>query len=214
MARIIKGAWMKLDAPIKSKTKKKKPKVKASDPVYQLKVVLHGSKPAIWRRILVRGGTDLELLHIILQEAMGWEDCHLYCFEADKVHYDPPELDNGDEEAESVLDYDLATVAPLPKAKFKYEYDMGDGWLHAITVEKILPADANLKLPFCVAGEGACPPEDCGGLWGYYAMLDILGDPKHPEYDRMKEWVGGDFDPNAFDIEAANQALKPRTVSR
>lgn len=214
MARIVKGPWMNLNAPIKSKAKSKKPGVKSSDAVYQLKIVLHGSKPAIWRRILVRGGTSLELLHVILQEAMGWQDCHLYFFEADKVQYNPPEMEDGFEDAESVLNYILAAVAPEPKAKIKYEYDMGDGWMHAITVEKILPADAKLKLPYCVAGERACPPEDCGGLWGYYAMLDILGDPKHPDYAEMKERICDDFDPDAFDLEAVNKRLKRLANSR
>jgi len=207
VAKIIKGAWMELKAPIK-KTRKKSA-IKHSDCIYQLKIVLKDSKPPIWRRLLVRGQTDLGTLHAILQTAMGWTDSHMHLFEIGDVTYGSSVEDQTLDDSECEDDYSLAQVAPKEKAKFTYEYDMGDGWLHTITVEKILSGDADKKLPILVAGAGECPPEDIGGLWGYYAMLDIIADPKHPEYDEMIERIPEDFDPDAFDLDGINKLLKP-----
>jgi hypothetical protein len=180
---------------------------------YQLKITLRGTKPPIWRRVLVPAECNLEALHAVIQDAMGWEDDHLHAFHIDDEEYmgrDPmggkPESDG-----EDAYDYRLSDVVREPKAKFTYEYDFGDSWEHLITVEKILtPEDAaklNLQHSFaCLAGELACPPEDCGGVWGYYHLLETLKNPKSEEYEDMKEWAG-DFDPEAFDLNAVNKRL-------
>jgi hypothetical protein len=105
-------------------------------------------------------------------------------------------------------DYCLSQIAPREKSKFVYEYDFGDGWEHDIVVEKILPPEPGVVYPRCIKGKWACPPEDVGGIWGYSSFLVIMEDPKHPEHESMLEWIGGSFDPEAFDLDAINKVLK------
>lgn len=93
--------------------------------------------------------------------------------------------------------------------KLKYEYDFGDSWEHDIVVEKVLEAAPLAVYPRCTAGAGNCPPEDCGGVWGFYGLLETIRDPKHPEYHDMKEWLGGDYDPDAFSLDGVNSRLRP-----
>ncbi len=94
------------------------------------------------------------------------------------------------------------------RRKFIYEYDFGDGWQHEVAAEKILPPDPAFKHPLCLAGANACPPEDCGGMGGYYDLLEILANPKYPEHADVKEWIGGGFDPNEFSLDGVNLVLK------
>lgn len=110
-----------------------------------------------------------------------------------------------------VMDESRATIQQVVSregAKFFYEYDFGDGWDHVILLEKILQAEPGKQYPMCLKGKNACPPDDCGGIWGYYGMLEAIQDPKHPEHESMLEWLGGEFDPEAFDLEATNKALR------
>ena len=95
----------------------------------------------------------------------------------------------------------------LKLAAFHYEYDFGDSWEHKILLEKIFPFDNKMALPVCIKGKRACPPEDCGGIWGYEEFLKTISDPKHPEYEDMLEWLGGEFDPEEFDLEGINGDL-------
>ncbi len=80
-----------------------------------------------------------------------------------------------------------------------YIYDFGDGWEHKIELEKILPRDENIEYPICIAGKRACPPEDCGGIWGYGEFLEAIRNPEHERHEELLEWVGGEFDPESFD---------------
>jgi hypothetical protein len=98
-------------------------------------------------------------------------------------------------------------MTPTKNERFDYEYDFGDGWEHRILVEKILPLEPGRAYPVCIKGRRACPPEDVGGTWGYAAFLDAIGDPEHPEHDSYLEWIGGEFDPEAFDLDEVNDAL-------
>jgi hypothetical protein len=93
------------------------------------------------------------------------------------------------------------------KSKFLYSYDFGDDWRHEIVVEKVLPSDPKVTYPVCMKGKRACPPEDCGGPWGYVELLDILADRKHPEHKSRKEWLGGDFDAEEFALDRVNAEL-------
>ena len=88
-----------------------------------------------------------------------------------------------------------------------YEYDFGDGWEHKIVLEKIHPFEKDIPLPVCKKGKRSCPPEDCGGIWGYQDFLDIIQDSSHAEYEETMEWIGGEFDPESFDIEKVNSIL-------
>src|SRR5262249_31300095 len=125
----------------------------------------------------------LDRLHTVIQLVMGWTNSHLHQFTVDQTRYGVPDPDFG-----GILNekqYTLRDLAPAAKKKFIYEYDFGDSWYHEVKVEKALPADPNFKHPVCLAGENAGPPEDCGGIPGYYRLLEVLADPKNPEYQEM-----------------------------
>lgn len=184
------------------------PPKKADDSaVYQLKVTLKGSKPPIWRRFQVRGSTTLAKLHRILQIVMGWEDYHLHQFIVGGVYYGVPDPD-WDLDVKSERWVKLEQVVSDVKDHFVYEYDFGDSWEHEIVVEKVVPPEPDVRYPICLTGKRACPPEDVGGIWGYPEFLEAIHNPEHPEHEAMLEWIGGAFDPEAFDLEAVNQALR------
>ena len=180
----------------------------SSEPqIYQIKVTLSDSKPPIWRRILVPGDRSLAKLHHILQAAMGWYDAHLHQFIVGGVYYGVPHpdyfMDVKDERRVR-----LNQIAPAAKSKFVYEYDFGDSWEHELLVEKILPPEQGVRYPICVKGRRACPPEDVGGVWGYAGFLQAIQDPDHPEHKNYMQWIGGEFDPEAFDLDEINAALR------
>ncbi len=102
----------------------------------------------------------------------------------------------------------LSQVAKGEKNKFSYVYDMGDNWEHELVVEKILSPEAGKHYPVCLTGKRACPPEDCGSIWGYAELLEIIKDPEHEEYEERMEWLGEEFNPEAFNTEEVNQALE------
>lgn len=183
---------------------------KTPGPIYQLKITLRDSHPPIWRRVLTPGNFNLYQLHQVMQAAMGWSNSHLHHFLVDGVYYSYPYPDTDWEEMdeEDSRHVTLAQIAPNVKRKFIYEYDFGDSWEHEIVVEKILPPEPGAKYPQCVKGKGACPPEDVGGVWGYAGFLEAIHDPKHAEHKAYLEWVGNEFDPEAFDLEATNQAVQ------
>jgi Plasmid pRiA4b ORF-3-like protein len=179
--------------------------------VYQLKVTLRDSKPPIWRRIQVPADITLAKLHRIIQVTMGWSNSHMHQFIVGDAYYGVPDsgMDFGmDMEVKSESKVKLDKVAAAEKSRFVYEYDFGDSWEHQILVEKILPATEGAQYPICLAGKRACPPEDIGGVWGYDGFLEAIKDPEHPEHDDMVEWMDEDFDPEAFDLERINKALK------
>jgi hypothetical protein len=175
--------------------------------IYQLKVTIMDSKPPIWRRIQVPGDITLSKLHLIIQEAMGWTNSHLHQFIIDGKYYGEPHPDY-DFEMANERRYKLSQVAKGEKSKFRYEYDFGDNWQHQILVEKVLPPEPGVLYPRCVTGKRHCPPEDCGGIWGYAAFLEAIQNPEHSEHRETLEWVGGEFDPEAFDLEEVNQLLR------
>lgn len=191
-----------------------------SNTVYQIKVTLIGSKPPIWRRILVADTTTLSRLHIILQIVMGWDDYHLHMFTINEQIYGDPEDDEyGDLGTKNEARFKLNQLVSGEGFKFQYEYDFGDSWEHGLIVEKMLPVDPStgsgrVRYPLCVAGKRACPPEDVGGIWGYQEFLEAIADPEHPEHDRNLEWVGGTFDPERFDLEEVNESLSHRRRRR
>lgn len=180
----------------------------AGSPVYQLTVTLAESDPPIWRRFQVAGDISLAKLHQVLQIVMGWQNSHLHQFMVGGTPYGEPDPALQELELENERKARLDQVAPSVGSRFIYEYDFGDSWQHEILVEQIAPAEPGVRYPVCLAGERACPPEDCGGIWGYSDLLEAVRDPDHPEHDEMIEWLEGDFDPEAFDRDAVNQALK------
>ncbi|HEU5423772.1 MAG TPA: plasmid pRiA4b ORF-3 family protein [Nitrolancea sp.] len=175
--------------------------------VFQLKVTLRGSKPPIWRRLQLRGSTTLPELHEILQIVMDWDDAHLHSFTAGGVEYGVPEP-GGFDAMRSEKRARLDRLVRNPKDRIRYEYDFGDSWDHDLVVEKVLPADPTVRYPVVLAGRRAAPPEDVGGIWGYAHFLQSLNDPADPEHEMYTEWIGGDFDPEAFDLDELNRALQ------
>ncbi len=185
------------------------PKQEPAKTVYQLKVTLQYIDPPIWRRLLVPSNVPLAKLHKIIQRAMGWTDSHLHQFMVGKQVYGTADSD-GFGMGPKVLSersHTLEQVAFRVRMKLLYEYDFGDSWLHEVLVEKALPADPAARYPVCLDGARACPPEDCGGPPGYENLLLVLSDPRHPEHDETKEWVGGSYDPEALDLVKINKAL-------
>jgi hypothetical protein len=178
--------------------------------IYQIKVTLRHSKPPIWRRIQVPADVNLARLHRILQVVMGWDDYHLHQFTVGGVDYGvpDPEYASWGHEMRDEQRVKLGQLVPEEGLKFVYEYDFGDSWEHELLVEKILPAEPGVDYPRCLKGKRACPPEDVGGVWGYDDFLEIIRTPDHPEHDDMLEWIGGEFDPEAFDLDEINAELK------
>lgn len=175
---------------------------------YQLKITLNHIKPEIWRRVIVDSNIKLPDLHKIIQTVMGWTNSHLHHFIKDKTIYSEPD----DESFIEYIDYrkiKLKEIISKEKQSFKYEYDFGDGWEHKIVLEKILE-NHNQKYPVCIDGKRNCPPEDCGGPYGYENLLDALSNPKHEEHENILEWLGGGFDAEYFDIEEINEMLKEK----
>lgn len=182
--------------------------------LYQLKITLKRSKPPIWRRVVVRADMTLDRLHGVIQIAMGWTNSHLHQFFAGAgfrvTCYGMPDPEFADMGTETLDEkrYSIADLAPAAKRKLTYEYDFGDGWEHEVKVEKLLPPDLAFKHPVCHAGAKACPPEDCGGIGGYYDLLEILVDSNHPDHEDMMDWIGGKWDTEMFDLDEVNRALK------
>jgi hypothetical protein len=173
-----------------------------------LKVELLDVKPPVWRRIGVVSDIKLNKLHQVIQEAMGWTDSHLHDFRINGVNYGP----NSDEDF-CEMEQDDESKARLGDlvdegAKFDYHYDFGDDWRHRIKVEKVEPlGEEPLSDAWLLKGKRACPPEDVGGPWGYQDFLDTISDPENPEAEEMLEWVGGDFDPEEFNLEEFQAAV-------
>ncbi|MDD5343274.1 MAG: plasmid pRiA4b ORF-3 family protein [Smithella sp.] len=180
-----------------------------SDNVFQLKITLNHIKPSIWRRVFVDSDIKLPDLHKILQTVMGWTNSHLHQFIIGNQYYSLP----NDESFCKVIDYrkvKLDSLFNTPKSKFIYEYDFGDGWEHSIVIEKILPREKNTYYPICIDGKRSCPPEDCGGTFGYENLIEIINNPEHEEYDEMMEWLGDYFDPEKFNIDEVNEFLREK----
>ncbi len=162
--------------------------------------------PVIWRRIEIRSDLTFWALHVALQNAMGWTDSHLHDFElpnadaGEPVWIGMPDLD-GDDYRDVRADFDerLKSWIHCQGERFFYNYDYGDGWRHEVVIEAIEPATRGTRYPLCTGGERACPPEDVGGPGGYENFLKALTDPKHPEHDEYRRWIGGRFDPELFD---------------
>ena len=170
--------------------------------VVRLKITLVDTEPAIWRRVEVASALTLKDLHAVIQAVMGWENSHLYQFHVGRQTIDGPGM--GDIGFSSQRNITAARVGldELIEGRIKrfgYLYDMGDSWEHELRIEKLLPADPNARYPRYIDGAGACPPEDVGGLPGFYAFLEAINDRKHPDHEEMLDWCGGSFDPNTLD---------------
>ena len=181
---------------------------------YQIKVVLSHIKPPVWRRLVVDSRISLAALHDVVQIIMGWTNSHMHQFiDRDGVIYNEPYDEDfmfspgGETIDESVVL--LNEVLKDEKDWIKYEYDFGDDWEHKLILEKIIPHKKNQFPIVCIKGKRACPPEDCGGPWGYKHLLEQLAAPEdEEEHAELLEWLGDDFDPELFALEETNQILE------
>lgn len=171
---------------------------------YQLKVTLCDIEPEIWRRIVVPGSLDLGRLHKIIQDAMGWENAHLHSFEVKGDQFGSPDAWDGDPDMKPEKQYTLEGLV-AEKDQFTYTYDFGDDWVHEIVVEQVAPGEP--AAPRCIAGAGACPPEDCGGIPGYEQLVAALANPKHKRRAELTEWAPPGWSPERFDLELADRRV-------
>lgn len=176
----------------------------------QIKVTLRGVRPEVWRRIVVPVSILLPDLHVVLQKAFGWTNSHLHAFEQGRKCFQPfnPDFDLGRDpgRVSDEAGFVLGELLGRKGDELDYQYDFGDYWEHAVFVEEVLLGESSDPVR-CLAGARSAPPEDCGGASGYEGLLEALADPDHPEHGDLSEWVGDDFDPEAFDLAAVNRAL-------
>ena len=191
---------------------------KKSQAIYQLKITLRDIRPPIWRRVQVQGDVTLSHLHWVIQLSMGWTNSHLHSFSIHGQEYGVPMPDLGFEELEpeDERSVKLSSFIPGEKFKFSYLYDFGDSWEHEVLVEKVLTAETDIYYPVCIKAKRACPPEDCGGTWGYQEFVEAVQDSEHPEHEEMLEWAGGYFDPEDPEFDEINPCLKmiPKDASK
>jgi hypothetical protein len=186
----------------------------AGEPVLQLRIELVDSdNPVIWRRVLVPAASTLADLHVVIQAAMGWQNAHLHQFRVGDRWYGPqgagPDVaPEGGVRLDQIISTD---PAPPPQTVLEYLYDFGDDWEHQVSVETVTAADADARYPRCTGGQGACPPEDCGGIPGYQHLRTILTGPPAAEQQELLEWLGltsaADLDPTRFDPHDADARL-------
>ncbi|WP_049809772.1 plasmid pRiA4b ORF-3 family protein [Variovorax paradoxus] len=182
-------------------------RIKAPTAILQLHIELRGTKPKVWRRVLVPATITLAKLHLVIQAAFGWGHSHLHEFIAgDGERYGTP--DPMYDDPDSITSESTRLTTALNRSTLSYVYDFGDYWDHRIKVEKKIAPIPEFVLPFCAGGACATPPEDCGGAPGYAEFVRAMANPDDPEHDNLVEWIGTDaWDPLAFDTIEINDRL-------
>lgn len=207
---------------------------------YKIKIVLEESNPLIWRRVIVPEEITFKRLHDIIQISMGWGNVYLYDFNIieEKLRI------TGDEEV--IEEYEMYSKMKLTKKNdpygfiekmleiepklsskvkidkylqkgetIQYIYDFGDYWKHDLILEEIIE-NYEGDCPVCTDGEGACPPNDVGGIMEYEVFLEIIKDKNHPDYEQTKKWADEQHYVDTFDIEKANihmeEIFKPQRI--
>jgi len=177
--------------------------------VVQLRVTLRDVEPAVWRQIEIPAKYTFWDLHVAIQDAMGWLDCHLHMFRVANARGETEEIGIPDDDRfgdEPVClpgwEVPIADYLDHVGAQAEYEYDFGDGWSHDVRVERVAPRRSGTKYPRCSDGANRCPPEDCGGPPGYAGLLEVIANPRHEEYASTVEWLGGRIDPTRFDVRS------------
>lgn len=182
---------------------------------FQFKIqLIDVDDPPVWRRAVVPETFTFLRFHHVIQAAFGWENSHLFQFSPEGWGSQPAiGLKTGadpDEETQDCKKIKLSQIFTEPGQTYTYIYDFGDDWLHVIWLEEITK-EKPLKAD-CLAGEGACPPENCGGFPGYEELKKVLADPTHPEHEEMKEWLGlskrQKWNAAAFDLKKAQAAVR------
>lgn len=174
-----------------------------TETIARLHIVLSDTDPEIWRRVEMPVGASLKMLHDVIQGAMGWQDCHLWEFEADGRRYGLPDRDWPDDSLAAAGSTKLETLIDRGIRQLEYMYDMGDSWHHKVTVEAVEPGQRDTRYPRYIDGSRRCPPEDVGGTPGFENFLEAISDPEHPDHAELTEWYdechGGTYDPETID---------------
>jgi hypothetical protein len=187
----------------------------AHNVIVQIKIKLLGvTKPPVWRRVQLRADTRLDQLHEIIQAALGWENYHMHVFSFGEEEFGIPDPELGFSDERRVTLGELTDLG----ARFRYTYDFGDNWEHEIVVEDLLDPSPDTHYPALIAAKGACPPEDCGGHWGYSDLKQILADPSNEQHQEMLDWLELDnssaFDPNAVTTDQLEYELALNSAIR
>jgi len=176
-------------------------------------VVIRDIEPKIWRRLLLPLDLNLAQFHEVLQASFGWTDSHLHQFNIGGLNYGAPEFEGEFSGTDSPETFEATTVRlkdfsfyPENPPTILYEYDFGDGWVHEITLKRVV-GDKGVKYPVCVDGARRAPPEDVGGTGGYAEFLEAWRDPSHEEHEAMRRWAGRTFDPERFDPDVATKEM-------
>lgn len=182
-----------------------------------LRIELGGADPLIWRVVEVPTSITLKVLHDVVQASMGWCDYHLWEMVIDGKTYGlPMEQDFGTVPRKVADRVRLRDVLTGGTTRIDNTYDFGDSWEHSLVVSDVRAGEPGIGYPRFIAGERVCPPEDCGGIPGFYEMLEALRDPKHPDHVELAEWLEG-YDPeelDVFPIEVALASLNATAVAR
>jgi len=180
--------------------------------ILQLKITLDETNPSIWRRLQVHQDMTFLELHITIQITMGWTNSHLFEFTVNDTTICLPneelELDVNDNENVDASEVTLQQFLNKPKQKYTYLYDFGDSWEHTIEFEKTVPQETWYTYPMCIDGEMNCPPENSGGVYGFYEKLEIVKDKDHSEYEEVSTWLGKHYYPELFIMENVNEELR------
>jgi hypothetical protein len=174
--------------------------------VYQFKIELEEISPTIWRRIIVPSDYNFWDLHVAIQDSMGWNDSHLHHFEIrgkgkrKATHIGIPDFDRMSDMEEVCPGWEIPVFVYFNDlgVTAKYIYDYGDSWMHTIQLEGYLYPEKGIKYPICIGGERSCPPENCGGVDGYYNVLKAVSDIANEDFVDMKMWAGQDWKPEWF----------------
>ncbi len=176
--------------------------------ILELEITLQDTKPKIWRRVLVPDSLNFRELHYVIQFAMGWTNSHLHQFIVGRHDRNiGMPFDDGfdDAEMEDGRNVIIRELLNAPKDKIKYEYDFGDGWEHLLEVKKVHEPEPGQTYPRLIGGAMACPPEDCGGVWGYAEIVEAMKKKSTKRYEELLEWLGGEFDAEEFDVDEINE---------
>jgi hypothetical protein len=184
--------------------------------IFQVRITLKGvAQPPVWRRMLLPAEITLDHLHHAIQAVMGWHGYHMHVFTAGSEEYGVADSELGHRDERHVA---LSDLISDPGDRLSYTYDFGDDWEHELRLEEVHVPEPESTYPICIAGRGACPPEDCGGVGGYANLRAVMADPTNPAHTEMLIWLelesGTDFDPGEFDVDAANESLAYISVSR
>ncbi len=179
------------------------------DEIAVVRIELQDIEPLIWRRVAVRTAMSLTNMHHVIQAAMGWLDSHVWEFQVSGVKYGPLSADD-DEWNQLIEDASVTTLQSVLDAgvrQMQYVYDLGDYWEHSVIVEEVVPPQPGVRYPQFLGGERRCPPEDCGGPFGYAEFLREIASKRRDERSATLEWHGGPYDPDEVGEEKIVTAL-------